>query len=139
MFRALSIPIAVAVTLIGVSNVLSAADQPVASSIQEFRGCATCSSAAAACDSCGKVRGGFQTHYIRKPCTPHQPTLAPGACYGHFQTQWNRWEDVCPLPYKGVGHVETPKPVPMIPPMPLPKAGGSDGPIPKIPSVPGKN
>ena len=31
--------------------------------------------------------------YIRRFCGP---SIIPGSCYGHFQTKWRRWEDVCP-------------------------------------------
>ncbi len=34
-------------------------------------------------------------HYIRQFCGP---TLQPGTCYGHFQTKWRKWEDICPNP-----------------------------------------
>ena len=96
-------------------------------------------------------------------CSPKKPVvgqLRPGACYGYFQTQWHRWEDVCPLPYQGVGLNDAPRgsaipappavptvprsdappkagpaPMPMIPPMPTP---GSKGVVPGIPSPDGK-
>ena len=42
------------------------------------------------------------------PCKPYTPQLAPGACFGYFQTQWHRWQDVCPLPYQGVGMSDAP-------------------------------
>ena len=32
-------------------------------------------------------------HYIKHYCGP---SLIPGSCYGHFNTTWRRWEDVCP-------------------------------------------
>ncbi len=36
--------------------------------------------------------------YIRKYCGP---TLNPGSCYGHYQTKWRKWEDVCPQGREG--------------------------------------
>ena len=36
--------------------------------------------------------------YIRKYCGP---TLNPGSCYGHYQTKWRKWEDVCPQGSEG--------------------------------------
>ena len=68
--------------------------------------------------------------------TPYVTHLCPGACFGYFQTQWNRWEDVCPLPYQGVGLTDAPRPAPgAITPVPKP---GSD---PKMipPSIPGSD
>jgi hypothetical protein len=62
-------------------------------------GCPTCQGGVAGCSTCGKKCGGlFQKH---KP--PFQVTLCPGACFGYFQTQWRKWDDVCPYPYLGHG------------------------------------
>jgi len=36
-----------------------------------------------------------------KPLPPITVNLCPGACFGHFQTQWRKWEDACPYPYTG--------------------------------------
>lgn len=93
-------------------------------------------------------------------CSPKKPVvgqLRPGACFGYFQTQWHRWEDVCPIPYQGVGQNDAalaapipappavprsdappkagPGPMPTTNPMPLP---GTKGGIPGIPSPDGK-
>ena len=61
VIRVFSIPVVVAVTVFGFSNMLVAADQPGTPSkaptmVEDFHGCVTCDSA---CDSCGKVH---QTH-----------------------------------------------------------------------------
>jgi hypothetical protein len=41
------------------------------------------------------------------------PTLCPGACFGYFQTKWNRWEDVCSHYYQGINVSDAPKaPIP---------------------------
>jgi len=141
-----SVPVVVAITVFGFANFASAADQAAAPAVAgptvvgDFRGCATCNSAAAACDTCGKVRKSFFHHH--KTCTPYQTTLCPGACFGYFQTQWHRWENVCPIPYQGVGLTDAPIRVapPTIPV--VPKTTGSDVPLPKslpmVPMVPGK-
>jgi len=145
LFRVFSIPVAVTVTVLGMSDVLAAADQPGAAPkaptmVEDFRGCATCNSAAAACDTCGKVHKSLFHHH--KTCTPYQTTLCPGACFGYFQTQWHRWENVCPIPYQGVGLSDAA--VRSGPPVLVPKTTGSDGPIPNpkplptVPMVPGK-
>ncbi len=62
-------------------------------------GCATCQhgSAASSCTQCSKW---LSWHKKKKP---YQVTLNPGACFGHFQTQWRRWDEVCPYPYGGSG------------------------------------
>lgn len=156
MSRLLSIPVAVAVTLIGVSNAVSASDPPVgfqlrptivedfqsrvpvslaAEPVPEPAGPLCASSAATACDSCRKFRK-LACHSWKY--SPREPSLCPGACFGYFQTQWHRWENVCPLPYQGIGVSDDP----VRPSTPVvPKKGGSDGPIPKplpIPPIPGK-
>jgi hypothetical protein len=59
-----------------------------------------------------------------KSKTPYQVHLCPGACFGYFQTQWRRWDEVCPYPYLGMGVNDAPR----IPgtPMPPPKSGGGE-------------
>ncbi len=146
ILRLFSLPVAVAITALGFSGVARAADQPGAAAIAgapamagDYLGCATCNGAAAACDSCSKVRKSLFHH---KTCTPYQTTLCPGACFGYFQTQWHRWENVCPIPYQGVGHTDTPlrSAPPVAAPVVAPKTTGSDGPVPKplpvVPTVP---
>jgi hypothetical protein len=86
--------------------------------------------------------------YIRKYCGP---SLIPGSCYGHFQTKWRRWEDVCPgsgagdAPCAAVfpGAVAYPQPAPigayqpgmapaqpgMVVPAPLPNPGNPGTPV----------
>jgi hypothetical protein len=123
-------------------------------------GCATCQHGAAAstCPRCSK----WLSWHKNKP--PFQVTLCPGACFGYFQTQWRKWDDVCPYPYLGTGasdagrlpgvvpRAPSPTGAPLTPPrtiepkMPEPKMpanaapgipkGGSD--LPVIPSAPGK-
>jgi hypothetical protein len=147
--RLFSYPVVLAVTVFGFASFASAADQPGAAAgplptmVEDFRGCATCNSAAAACDTCGKVRKSNLFH--KKSCIPYQTQLCPGACFGYFQTQWHRWENVCPIPYQGVGLTDSPAratpAVPQVPGVVVPKVGGSDGPLPKplpmVPTVPG--
>lgn len=63
----------------------------------------------------------------------YAPYLCPGACFGYFQTQWHRWEDVCPIPYQGTGVSDSPPPAtPYIP------APGATTPMGKPPVEPQK-
>jgi hypothetical protein len=62
-------------------------------------GCASCQHGAAAgtCSRCDKWLS------LHKRKTPLQVSLCPGACFGYFQTQWRKWDEVCPYPYQGTG------------------------------------
>jgi hypothetical protein len=62
-------------------------------------GCATCQHGAAAgtCSRCAKWLA-LHKHKGQFPVT-----LCPGACFGYFQTQWRKWDEVCPYPYLGTG------------------------------------
>jgi hypothetical protein len=78
--------------------------------------CPTCASAAShatgskSCSTCGSHW--FQHHTKG----PYVVELCPGACFGYFQTQWRKWDDVCPYPYQGIGVSDAPKPVaPVLP------------------------
>lgn len=53
--------------------------------------------------TCGHAKHGTKCKIV------YQTQLRPGACFGYFQTQWNRWEDVCPVPYQGVGLNDAPR------------------------------
>jgi hypothetical protein len=79
-------------------------------------GCPTCAAAssqsmgAKSCPNCGSHW--FQHHTKG----PYVVNLCPGACFGYFQTQWRKWDDVCPYPYQGIGVSDAPKPVaPVLP------------------------
>jgi hypothetical protein len=69
-------------------------------------GCAACQGGAvgtakAGCAKCGKLfTGGGLFHKTPNPYPVH---LCPGSCFGYFQTQWRKWDDVCPYPYLGMG------------------------------------
>ncbi|MBX9622246.1 MAG: hypothetical protein K2X82_00375 [Gemmataceae bacterium] len=85
------------------------------------------------CPTC--LNGRFGIGFRHRPTVP---TLAPGACFGYFPTQWNRWEDVCPLPYAGAPEPppgpKAPKTAALPDPRPAgdgtdPKGKGSDQPI----------
>jgi hypothetical protein len=82
----------------------------------------------AGCRSCSRLGH-------RAGCNPAKPVagqLRPGACFGYFQTQWHRWEDVCPLPYQGVGANDVPQRAPVPGPLPIvPGSPRSDAPVPK--------
>jgi hypothetical protein len=68
-------------------------------------GCATCQGGTVkgSCSTCGKS-------LLSKHKPPYQVNLCPGACFGYFQTQWRKWDEVCPYPYLGVGVSDAPKP-----------------------------
>lgn len=82
-------------------------------------GCLTCGAAAGTntsdCKSCG-------TSWFKKHTKgPYVVNLCPGACFGYFQTQWRKWDDVCPYPYQGVGVSDAPRPpAPVLPGVPKP-------------------
>jgi hypothetical protein len=87
---------------------------------------------------CGRLGCGVALFHKKK--APYVVELCPGACFGYFQTQWHKWEDVCPLPYQGVGLSDAPRPAPgYIPPagqpgtLPgvKPEGKGSDAPLPR--------
>ena len=106
------------------------------------------------CSTCGnKLLGNHRDK------GPYPVTLCPGACFGYFQTQWRKWDEVCPYPYLGAGVSDAPKPpVPVVnvprvgselsPPRPVdPKLGDPKGatdpkgpglPVPPVPPVPNK-
>ena len=45
------------------------------------------------CSTCGnKLLGNHRDK------GPYPVTLCPGACFGYFQTQWRKWDEVCPYP-----------------------------------------
>jgi hypothetical protein len=107
--------------------------------------CPTCAAAPTAdcatpgCKTCGK--GHF--NLLHRPCKPYATHLCPGACFGYFQTQWHRWENVCPIPYQGVDMTDAPPrpipgaattlPAPRPNPMPM---GTSDAPPPRPAPMP---
>lgn len=121
-------------------------------------GCASCqggvgASVRAKCDVCGKLFGS-NLHKDKK--APYPVTLCPGSCFGYFQTQWRKWDEVCPYPYLGTGVSDAPprpagvlNPRPgseLTPPravepkaMPEPKKTGSVEPSLPIPVVPTTN
>ena len=151
------------VAALGLAGGASAADTPPPLRVYEPGvpavgvACPTCGQEATpgpSCKSCGK-----SPHYL-KHCKPYNVQLRPGACFGYFQTQWHRWEDVCPLPYQGVGLTDAPRPPtpslgPTTPPVrpvdpkdvkpmdPNPPKKGNElppkpgGDLPGVPSVPG--
>ena len=80
-------------------------------SVGEAGGCASCQSCQhgairSACNVCGKLLGG---HLHKDKKAPYPVTLCPGACFGYFQTQWRKWDEVCPYPYLGIGVSDAPK------------------------------
>jgi hypothetical protein len=90
-------------------------------------GCTTCSglgSTTGTCQSCQGNKGcatcgsaWFQKHEKG----PYVVNLCPGACFGYFQTQWRKWDDVCPYPYQGIGVTDAPRPpAPALPGTTLP-------------------
>lgn len=122
---------AVAGLVVGYVGLATAADDPrpvapAAPAVVAGEGCATCTAgpAGAPCRSatCKSCEG---RHLGYKPPKPVVGQLRPGACFGYFQTQWHRWEDVCPLPYQGVGVSDAPQRIPSAAPVGIPPAGGA--------------
>jgi hypothetical protein len=63
-------------------------------------GCAPCEHGTIGnCAACGLAR--FGKGQLLHKNTLYPVNLCPGACFGYFQTQWRKWEDVCPYPYTG--------------------------------------
>jgi hypothetical protein len=117
--------VAAVVVALGVAGTLAASDNPpLPAAPAAAASCANCAQPAAPCPSCGKSLLGHG-HKCRITYEPH---LCPGACFGYFQTQWHRWDEVCPIPYQGVGvsdapPVPTPRtttPTPLGPPSKMP-------------------
>jgi hypothetical protein len=85
--------------------------QPNASAVPvPASSCPTCGAAAghaAGCKSCSTCGSSW---YHKKDKGPYVVNLCPGACFGYFQTQWRKWDDVCPYPYQGIGVSDAPKP-----------------------------
>jgi hypothetical protein len=111
-----------------------AAAAPVA--VGEAPGCASCQScehgAGAApkgrCSSCGKL--------FHKERPPFPVTLCPGSCFGYFQTQWRKWDEVCPYPYLGTGVSDAMRTPGAAPPRPAPSGSELTPPRPVDPSAP---
>lgn len=136
---------AVAALVAGYVGLATAADEPLPAAPGVVAGadCPTCAAGpggapcrSAKCKSCERRFFGYA------PPKPAVGQLRPGACFGYFQTQWHRWEDVCPLPYQGVGlndvgsRVPPPGPVAVPPTTPAPKTKGTDAPLPLPKAVP---
>ena len=114
--------------ILGGSSAATAADETpapapaVAAPALGGPGCPTCNGGgpAAGHGSCGRL--GCGTPLFGKKKAPYVVQLCPGACFGYFQTQWHKWEDVCPLPYQGVGQSDAPPPAPgYVAPVPQPR------------------
>ena len=135
VFKAMALPAAAAVLALCGNAGLRAADPPyipspaagqpamVAGPAVPVAGtCPTCGGATASgCSTCKKC--GFNLF----PQKPYVVNLCPGACFGYFQTQWRKWDDVCPYPYQGIGVSDAPRPP--SPALGTPKGAGT-GPAP---------
>lgn len=139
-----SFPAVVAITALAFSGYASAADQAAIAApaiagapAAAGAGCPACAGGAAqACDTCGKSRLSLSIFHRTKTCKPYQTQLCPGACFGYFQTQWHKWENVCPIPYQGVGLNDAPVRS-ATPTSPAAPKAGSDLPVPKaLPKIP---
>jgi hypothetical protein len=100
-------------------------------------GCTTCGAAtqpgSTSCKSCQSCGSSWLHHHDKGP---YVVNLCPGACFGYFQTQWRKWDDVCPYPYQGIGVSDAPKPpAPVLPG--VSKPAGTTLPVPQ-PADPGK-
>jgi hypothetical protein len=114
---------------VGYVGIAVAADEPIRVAPPVVaESCPTCTAGAAGapcgqagCASCAR-------HGHRAGCSPRKPVvgqLRPGACFGYFQTQWHRWEDVCPIPYQGTGLNDAPLRAPTVGPGGAPAVGGA--------------
>jgi hypothetical protein len=121
---------------VGYVGLATAADQPVvvapAAPVAVAEVCPTCTAGPAG-RPCGL--GGCKSCNGCNPKKPVVGQLRAGACYGYFQTQWHRWEDVCPLPYQGVGLNDVPRASvipapPAVPTVPRSDAPPQPGPMP---------
>ena len=104
--------VAAAAVVFGTAGVSAAADKPVAAPtvLTAVAPCQTCAAPAGApCGpTCTAAKPGCPTWIPGRVKTPYQTKLCPGACFGYFQTQWSKWDDVCPLPYQGQGFTDAP-------------------------------
>lgn len=128
--RTFLIPLAVAAAFAWSGSTVSAADvtaplAPVLSAAPVsvgMPGCETCQGSAGGdcalckhgavrskCDVCGKLLGS-NLHKHKHKNDPFPVTLCPGACFGYFQTQWRKWDEVCPYPYTGIGVSDAARP-----------------------------
>lgn len=96
-------------------------------------GCSSCGAAQATHGhACGKPACGMSWfNWHKHKNEPFVVNLCPGACFGYFQPQWRKWDDVCPYPYLGKGVSDAAKP-PVLPVKP-----GSDKPPSKGEPLPG--
>jgi hypothetical protein len=72
------------------------------------RGCSSCGPG-----PCGTPLFGRGGHFGQDWASRKEPfvvNLCPGACFGYFQTQWRRWDEVCPYPYQGSNVSDAPRP-----------------------------
>ncbi len=154
-FKAIYLPALVAALATGSAADLRAADNnqmPVSGSFTWSPGpmagpsCPSCgggsfSSGSSGCKSCqgGSCGGSWFKPHDKGPFVVN---LCPGSCFGYFQTQWRRWDEVCPYPYQGIGVSDAPKPpAPALPAVTAPGGtttpGTLPGPRPVDPKTPG--
>lgn len=84
------------------------------------------------CATCGKF---LPLSQYKNSKGPYQVNLCPGACFGYFQTQWRKWDEVCPYPYRGTGVSDAPKPPVPVVNVPRPGSGELNPPRPLDPKV----
>lgn len=94
------------------SRDLRAADGPIAYPSAFASSAGPLAPAPAGCSSCGKLGLGGLFGRTRGQA-PVVVQLAPSGCFGYHQTQWHRWEDLCPSPSSGPGPLP---PIPVLPP-----------------------
>ena len=108
-------------------------------------GCGTCATGLSrftagfrGAPSCNKSLCDTRWLHLQHRKEPYVVTLCPGACFGYFQTQWRKWDDVCPYPYQGSGVGDAARgPVPYLPsasdrPPQDPKKNGNGLPPPRV-------
>jgi hypothetical protein len=72
--------------------------------------CPTCGAASSSTTGCKHCQSCGSSWFHHHDKGPYVVNLCPGACFGYFQTQWKKWDEVCPYPYQGIGVSDAPKP-----------------------------
>jgi hypothetical protein len=94
-------------------------------------GCPTCAAGSAGSSGCKGCQSCGSTWFHHHDKGPYVVNLCPGACFGYFQTQWRKWDDVCPYPYQGISVSDAPRPVAPLLPAPTPAKPTGTLPIPQ--------
>ena len=98
-----------ATSLLAADNQIALPPGPLAYSAPA-PGCPTCGAAAqAGSTGCKSVPELVAVRGFTTTTKDHTLLISvPGACFGYFQTQWRKWDDVCPYPCQGIGVSDAP-------------------------------